>query len=126
MAKIGSVGLVPGLQPNEFEIRKLTVKLGNSFVRLTAAERRKVMRALKQFTFGKASSVSEQDLWSKDDAKTCYLLLKPISPKMANDFRRWTSEHLKTGRNNKLALFCLKDTLEIRTWIEDPESGFKG
>ena len=40
MAKIGSVGLVPGPPPNEIEIRKLTTKLGNSFVRRTAAERR--------------------------------------------------------------------------------------
>lgn len=126
MAKIGSVGLVPGPQPNEFEIRKLTVKLGNSFVRLTAAERRKVMRALEQFTFGKATSVSERDLWSKDEAKTCYQVLKLISPKMANDFRRWTSEHFKAERNIKLTLFCLKEELEYRTWIEDPESGFEG
>ena len=126
MAKIGSVGLVAGPQSNEFEIRKLTTKLGNSFVRLTAAERRKVMRTLKQFTFGKASSASERDLWSEDEAKTCYLLLKPISPKMANDFRRWTSEHLKTGRNYKLVLDSLMGTLDVRAWIEDPESDFEG
>jgi hypothetical protein len=122
MDKTHSNGLVAGPQPNEFEIRKLTTKLGNSFVRLTAAKRRNFMRALKHFMFGKASSISERDFWSKDEAKTCYLLLKPISPKMANDFRRWTSEHLKTGRNNKLALKCLMDDLVIRTWIEDPES----
>jgi hypothetical protein len=126
MEKAHSNGLQAGPQSNEFEIRKLTTKLGNSFVRLTAAERRKVMRALKQFIFFKASSVSARELWSKDEAKTCYLLLKPISPKMANDFRRWTSEHLKIGRNNKLVLDCLMGTLDIRAWIEDPESDFDG
>jgi len=124
MAKLDSVGLVPGLQPNEFEIRKLTTKLGNSLVRETAAKRRKVMRILEQFTYGNAGSVSERDLWSKDEAKTCYLLLKPISPKMANYFRRWTSEHLKSGRNYKLVLLSLIGTLEVRAWIEDPESDF--
>jgi hypothetical protein len=126
MAKTGSVGLVLGPQPNDFEIRKLTVRLGNLFVRLTAAERRKVMRALKQFFFGEASSVSERDLWTKDEAKICYQLLKSISPKMANDFRRWTSEHLKTGRNNKLVLDHLMGSLDVRAWIEDPESDFEG
>ena len=45
MAKIGSVGLVAGPQPNEFEIRKLTSQARELVVRLTAAERRKVMRA---------------------------------------------------------------------------------
>jgi hypothetical protein len=89
--------------PMNFEIRKLTVKLGNSFVRLTAAERRKVMRAIKQFTFGKASSASERDIWSKDEAKTCYLLLKPISQKMANDFRSWASEYRETEHQFRLA-----------------------
>jgi hypothetical protein len=126
MVKKRSEGLIAGHLPNEFEIRKLTTKLGNSFVRLTAAQRRKVMRALKQLTFGKVSSVSERDLWSKDEALTCYLLLKPISPKMANGFHRWTSEHLKTGRNNKLVLDCLMGTLDVRAWIEDPESDFGG
>jgi hypothetical protein len=98
----------------------LTVNLGNAYVRLAPCDRRKVMRLLKQLAFGKADSASYWDLWSKDGAKTCYLLLKPISTKMANDFRRWTSERLKTGLNNKLVLKCLMDELVVRTWIEEP------
>jgi hypothetical protein len=39
---------------------------------------------------------------------------------MANDFRRWAAELLEAGRNNKLALKCLMDELEVRTWIEEP------
>ena len=78
------------------------------------------MVALKKFAFGKAKSALYRDLWSKDDAKNCYLVLKAISPKMANDFRSWASELLKAGGNNKLALKCLMDELVIRTWIEEP------
>src|SRR5208283_843468 len=98
MAKIGSAGLAPGPQPNDFEIRKLTVKLGNAYVRLTAAKRRKVVRAFKEFAFGKANTASYWDIWSKDDAECCYLKLKSISPKMANLLRRWASEILRIGR----------------------------
>ena len=119
MKKTLDDGRVFGLPLDNFKLRKLVVSLGNTYVRRRTADRRKVMRALKQFAFGKAKEVSYWDRWSKEDAKRCYLLLKPISPKMANDVRRWASELLKTGNNNKLALKCLMDELEIRTWIEE-------
>ncbi len=120
MAKAYSDGLVTGPQPSDFEIRKLIVNLGNAYVRLAARDRRKVMRLLEQFAFGKASSVSYWDRWSKDEMKRCFVQMKPISPKMANDFRRWAAELLEAGRNNKLALKCLMDELEVRTWMEEP------
>ena len=78
------------------------------------------MRLLEQFTFGKTSTASYWDRWSKDDMKSCYLQLQPISQKMANDLRRWASELLKAGRNNKLALKCLMDELVCRGWIGEP------
>jgi hypothetical protein len=78
------------------------------------------MRLLEQFTFGKTSTTSYWDRWSKDDMKCCYLQLHPISQKMANDLRRWASELLKAGRNNKFALKCLMDELVVRKWIEEP------
>ena len=120
MEKTCGDGLVAGPQPNDFEIRKLVVNLGNAYVRLAARDRLKVMRALKQFAFGKNSSASYWDRWSEDEMKRCFLQMKPISPKMANDFRRWAAEHLEAGRNNKLVLKCLMDELEVRTWIEEP------
>jgi hypothetical protein len=120
MEKEFSEALAQGPPLDSFKIRKLLVNLGNAYVRLAARDRQKVKRALKQFAFGKASSAFYWDRWSKDDAKRCYLLLKPISPKMANDLRRWASELLKRGHNNKLALKCLMDELEVRTWIEEP------
>jgi hypothetical protein len=120
MNQTNSNGLVVGPQPGDFELRKLIVNLGNAYVRLAARDRQKVIRALKQFAFGKASSAFYWDRWSKDDAKCCHLLLKPISPKMANGFRRWAAELLESGRNNKLELKCLMDELEVRTWIEEP------
>jgi hypothetical protein len=46
--------------------------------------------------------------------------MKPISPKMANDFRRWAAELLRTGGNNNLALKCLMDELVCRRWLEEP------
>lgn len=115
-----------GTQPDDFKLRKLVVNLGNAYVRLAARDRRKVMRLFEQIAFGKASSASYWDRWSKDDMKTCYLQLQPISQKFANYMRRWAAQHLKTGGNNKLALKCLMDELECRTWIEDPESGLYG
>ena len=78
------------------------------------------MRALEQFTFGKAKEASYWDRWSKEDAKSCVFQLKPISSKMATDLRRWASKLLKIGCNNKLALKCLMDELTVRTWIEEP------
>ncbi len=109
MAKNYNDGWFAEPQPNDFKFRKLLVTLGNEYVRQTAANRRNIMRALKKFTFGKADEVSYWDRWSKDEAKSCYLALKPISPQMANDFRRWASALLKSGDNNKLALKCLID-----------------
>jgi hypothetical protein len=120
MQKATSEGPVIGPQPDNLKLRKLIVRLGNAYVRLTPRDRRKVMRLLKQLAFGKADSASYWDLWSKDDAKSCYLLLRPISTKMSNDFRRWTSEHLRARGNCKLVLKCLMDELEVRTWIEEP------
>jgi hypothetical protein len=120
MAKTHSVRSVARLQPDDLELSNLTVILGNAYVRLAARDRRKVMHLLEQLAFGKASSVSYWDLWSNDDMQACCLQMKPISPKMANDLRRWASVLLKAGNNNKLALKCLMDELTIRTWIEKP------
>ena len=115
-----SVGPVLGSPPDGFKLRKLIVNLGNAYARLSARDRRKVMRCLEQFTFGTNSSAAYWDTWSKDDAKRCYLQLQPISQKMANDLRRWAAELLKTGGNKKLAVKCLMDELIVRTWIEEP------
>lgn len=120
MAKTCSNGPVQGPSPDDFKYHKLMVSLGNTYVRLTAARRRRVMRAFEKFTFGKNSSVAEWDLWSKDDLKSCVLQLQPISPKMAKDLRQWALVLLKAGYNNKLKLKCLMDELEVRTWIEEP------
>jgi hypothetical protein len=120
MNKTSSEGLVSGPQPDEIKLRKLMVILGNDYVRLAARERKKVMRALEQSAFGKKSSVGYWDPWSEDEMKRCYMRLKPISPKMANDFRRWASELLKVGRNDKLAIKSLMDELDCRRSIEEP------
>ena len=120
MKKTNGDGPAAGQQPDDLERRKLVVNLGNIFVRLTLAKRRKAMTLLERFTFGNSSSVSYWDSWTKEDSQSCYLRLKLISPKMANYFRRWASELLKTGGNNKLALKCLLDDLTTRTWIEEP------
>jgi hypothetical protein len=111
---------VADLQPDNFKLRKLVVNLGNAYVRLAARDRRKIIRALEQFAFGKTSSVSYRDPWFKGHMKCCYLQLQPISQKMANNFRRWASELLKTGHNNRLALKSLIDELFCRQWIEEP------
>jgi hypothetical protein len=120
MKKTNGDGPVAGPLPDFLEFPRLVVSLGNAYVRLGARDRLKVMRALKEFAFGKANTASYWDLWSKDDAACCYTKLKPISPKMASLFRRWASEILRIGRNNKLALKCLMEELEVRTWIEEP------
>lgn len=109
-----------GLQPDDFKLRKLVANLGNAYVRLAAKDRQKVMRLIEKFTFGNASSVSYWDRWSKDEMTRCFLQMKPVSAKIANDFRRWANELLKAGRNYKLALKCLMDELQVRTWIEEP------
>jgi hypothetical protein len=120
MAKPYSEELVAGVQPYDLKLRKLVFNLGNAYVRLVARDRRKVMRLLEQFAFGKNRTASYWDRWSKDDMKCCYLQLQPISQRMANDLRRWASVLLKAGRNNKLALKCLMDELVVRKWIEEP------
>ena len=109
-----------GTQPDDFKLRKLEVNLGNAYMRLAARDRRKVMRLFGQIVFGKGSSGSYWDNWSKDDMKTCYLQLLPISQKFAKDMRRWASQISKTGDNNKLALKCLIEELIYRRWIEEP------
>jgi hypothetical protein len=119
MEKALSEGPVQG-PPDGFKLRKLIVNLGNAYVRLAPRDRRKVMQFLERFAFGKASSALYRDRWSKDEAKCCCLQVQPISKKMANDLRRWASELLKTGGNNKFALKCLMDELIVRTWIEEP------
>ena len=83
-------------------------------------KRQNVMHALEHFAFGKANTASYWDVWSKDDADRCYLQLRPISQKMANDFHHWAAMVLEVGRNNKLALKCLMDELIVRTWIDEP------
>jgi hypothetical protein len=75
MKKIKSEGSVAGTQPDYFKLRKLFAKLGNTYVRLSARDRRKVMRLLERLTFGKASSVSYWGRWSKDDMQGCCLQL---------------------------------------------------
>ena len=120
MTKTSRVGQLAAQLPNDFKIHKLLVSLGNTYVRRTAADRRKVMRALNKFAFGKSNSVFLCDLWSEDDAKSCYLELKAISPKMANDFRSWAAELLRVGHNRMGALKRLEDTLVVRTWMEEP------
>jgi hypothetical protein len=114
MERIYSEGPASFTQPDEFKLRKLTVRLGNAYVRLGARDRNKVMRALEQFTFGTKSRVGYWDMWSKDELKCCYLQLKPISQKMAKDLRRWASKLLRLGHNNRLALKCLTDELDGR------------
>jgi hypothetical protein len=120
MVQTHSEGAVPGPQPGEVKLRKLKVTLGNAYVRLTARDRQKVMRTLEQFTYGKKSSASHWYFWSKDEMKSCYLQLKPISQKMANDLRRWALELLKVGHNNRLAAKSLMDELSCRRSIEEP------
>ena len=120
MEETYSEGPVSEPQPDEIKVRKLKVTLGNAYVRLAARDRQKVMRTFKQFAFGTKSSVSYWDPWSKDEMKRCYLQLKPISQKMANDLRRWASELLKVGWNNRLALKSLMDELDCRRSIEEP------
>ena len=104
-----------GPQPDDFKLRKLSVKLRKAYMRvatpdrrrvmrLSAPDRQRVMRLLEQFTFGKTSTASYRDPRSKDEIKCCYLQLQPISQKMANDFRRWASELLKAEHNYRLAV----------------------
>jgi hypothetical protein len=102
-------------QPDNFKLRKLSVKLDRAYMRVVTPDRRRVMRLsvpvrqwvmrlLEQFTFGKTGTASSRAPRTKDDIKCCYLQLQPISQKMANDFRRWASELLKAEHNYRLAV----------------------
>ncbi len=126
MKKTHVGGPYVGLKLYALEFRKLEARLANLFVRLTAADRREVMRALGQFVFGENSSAAYWDLWSKAEMMTCYLQLKPISQEIADELRRWASEHLKVGHNNRLALKPLVDELVFRNWLQAPESAIEG
>ena len=125
MGKTHVEKLNAGQKLDALELRNLEAHIGNSFVRLSAVDRKRAMRALGEFVFGNNCSFAYWDLWSKAEMKTCYLRLKPISQEMANDLRRWASEHLEAGHNNRLALKCLIDELVVRHWIEEPESDFE-
>jgi hypothetical protein len=116
MKKTHSVRSVAGSQRNYFKLRKSLVNLGDEYRRLAPCDRRPVMRILEQFS-GNIEEATYWDRWSMEEAKSCFLKLKPISPKMANDLRRWASELLKTGGNDKLALKNLMLELTMRTWI---------
>jgi hypothetical protein len=120
MKKTNGDGPVAGPPPECLEFRRIVVGLGNAYVRLATRDRWKVLRALKEFAFGKANTASYWDIWSKDDVERCCVKLKPTSPKMANLLSRWASEVLRIGRNNKLTLKCLMDELEVRTWTDEP------
>ena len=116
MEQTYSDGSVAQPQPDAFKLRKSVVNLGNAYMRLAAPDRRKVLCLLDNFLLGKAGPASTWDRWSKDEMKSCYLKLQPISQKMANDLRRWASELLKTGRHDRFAVCVLKDELQEREW----------
>jgi hypothetical protein len=103
-----------GPQPDVFKLRRLGVKFGNACMRVATPDRRKVMRLaapdrqrvkqiLEQFTFGNITTGSNRGTRSKDDIKRCYLQLHSISPKIANDFRRWAADLLKAEHDYRLA-----------------------
>ena len=107
-------------RPDELKIRRIVVNLGNVFVRLTAADRKKVLRILEKVAYGKTGTTFYWDCWSEDDMRACHRQLKPISQKMAYGWSRWASLHLKAACNNRLAMKRLVDELVCRTWIEEP------
>jgi|HubBroStandDraft_1064217.scaffolds.fasta_scaffold433052_1 hypothetical protein len=74
MKKTNGDGPAAGQQPDDLERRKLVVNLGNIFVRLTLAKRRKAMTLLERFTFGNSSSVSYWDSWTKEDSFSLALM----------------------------------------------------
>jgi hypothetical protein len=92
------------------------VNLVNEYLRLTAPDRRKVMRLLDKFFLGQADTLPTWDPWSKDDMQACYLQLQTISQRVSNDFRRWASGLFKAGRNYRFAVGLLKDELQEREW----------
>jgi hypothetical protein len=116
MGKLNSVRSGAGPQPDYLELRKLVVNLINEYLRLTEPDRRKVTGLLDKFFLGQADTLPTWDHWSEDDMQACCLQLQPISRRMANDFRRWASELLKTGRNNRFEVGLLKDELQERGW----------
>ena len=80
MEKASSEEPVQGPPPDGLKLRKLMVNLGNAFVRLTAADRRKVMRLIQHFAFGKNRTVSYWEHWSNDGLKFCCLQMKRLPP----------------------------------------------
>jgi hypothetical protein len=102
---------------------KAEVKLGNAFVRLTAKDRRKVLRLFEHLLYGKlqgkVGSSPFWDQWTEDDMLAFYQQLLPISQKMANDWRGWACEYLKGGCSIRAAVEFLVDELAFRRWIED-------
>ena len=104
---------------NAIKVQKIEVNLGNTYVRLAACDRRKVMRLLERFIYKRTGSYHYMDPWTRDEMRACYLQLRTISPTMANGWRRWASAHLKAGCNQRLAIGVLVDTLICRRWIEE-------
>lgn len=121
MSKEKKEGRHAGPQADALKLRKATVNLGNTFVRLAARDRRKVLRILERLAFRKNGKYSHYwDRWTADDSGACYLQLQPISQEFANGWRRWASKLLQTGDNCDLRLECLMGELVCRTWIEEP------
>ena len=118
MGKTHVEGPNMGLQVDAIELRKVEVNLGNAFVRLAAADRRKVLRSLEQLVYGNSETTSHWDPWSKDDVRRCYRKLLRISQEMADGWGRWAFKLLKTGNNTRLNMKCLVDELVCREWIE--------
>ena len=120
MGKTHVEGPNMGLQVDAFELRKLEVNLCNVFVRLGAADRRKVLRSLEQLVYGNSETTSHWDLWTKDDVGRCYRKLLRISQEMADGWGRWAFTLLKTGNNTRQNMKCFVDELVWREWIEEP------
>ena len=114
MKRTYSDGPVAGTRPDDSTVRNLEAKLCNSYVRLAAPDRQKVVRIIKQFAFGKACSTSYWDWWSNYNLKSCYRQLKPISQEMANDLLSFASELLKLEENYCLALEALAEQAQAR------------
>ena len=120
MGKTHVEGPNMGLQVDAIELRKVEVNLGNAFVRLGAADRRKVLRSLEQLVYGNSETTSHWDLWTKDDVGRCYRKLLRISQEMADGWGRWAFTLLKTGNNTRQNMKCFVDELVWREWIEEP------
>ena len=116
MQKPHSVRSGAGQQPDGLKLHELVVKLGNDYMRLTASDRRGAMRLLDEFFLGQADTLPTWEHWSEDDMQACCLQLQPVSQRLANDFRRWASELLRTRRNSRFEVGRLKDELQEREW----------